>query len=109
VKRAFDPAGVFNPGKIVDAPKMDDRSLFRFKPDYKVDEFDTALDWSGWPGAAGGFQGAVEMCNNNGACRKLSGGAMCPSYRVTRDERDLTRGRANALRLACPVSWATAR
>jgi Fe-S oxidoreductase len=100
VKRAFDPAGVFNPGKVVDAPKMDDRSLFRFKPDYKVDEFDTALDWSGWPGAAGGFQGAVEMCNNNGACRKLSGGAMCPSYRVTRDEQHLTRGRANALRLA---------
>jgi Fe-S oxidoreductase len=100
VKRTFDPAGVFNPGKVVDAPKMDDRSLFRFKPDYKVDEFDTALDWSGWPGAAGGFQGAVEMCNNNGACRKLSGGAMCPSYRVTRDEQHLTRGRANALRLA---------
>ncbi len=100
VKRAFDPAGVFNPGKVVDAPKMDDRSLFRFKPDYKVTEFDTALDWSGWPGAAGGFQGAVEMCNNNGACRKLQGGAMCPSYRVTKDEQHLTRGRANSLRLA---------
>ncbi len=100
VKRAFDPSGVFNPGKVVDAPKMDDRSLFRFKPDYKVQEFDTALDWSGWPGAAGGFQGAVEMCNNNGACRKLSGGAMCPSYRVTKDEQHLTRGRANSLRLA---------
>jgi FAD/FMN-containing dehydrogenase/Fe-S oxidoreductase len=100
VKRAFDPSGVFNPGKVVDAPKMDDRSLFRFKPDYKVKEFDTALDWSGWPGAAGGFQGAVEMCNNNGACRKLSGGAMCPSYRVTKDEQHLTRGRANSLRLA---------
>src|SRR6185312_6732898 len=48
----------------------------------------------------GGLQGAVEMCNNNGACRKLAGGAMCPSYRVTRDERDVTRGRANSLRLA---------
>ncbi|MEE4239733.1 MAG: FAD-linked oxidase C-terminal domain-containing protein [Anderseniella sp.] len=100
VKRAFDPAGVFNPGKVVDAPKMDDRSLFRFKPDYRVTDFETVLDWSGWPGAAGGFQGAVEMCNNNGACRKLSGGAMCPSYRVTRDEQHLTRGRANSLRLA---------
>ena len=100
VKRAFDPAGVFNPGKVVDAPKMDDRSLFRFKPDYKVAEFTTALDWSGWPGAASGFQGAVEMCNNNGACRKLSGGAMCPSYRATKDEQHLTRGRANSLRLA---------
>lgn len=100
VKRVFDPAGVFNPGKVVDAPMMDDRSLFRFKPDYKVKDFTTALDWSGWPGAAGGFQGAVEMCNNNGACRKVSGGAMCPSYRVTKDEQHLTRGRANSLRLA---------
>ncbi len=100
VKKLFDPQGVFNPGKIVDAPKMDDRSLFRFKPDYKVADFNTALDWSGWPGGAGGFQGAVEMCNNNGACRKLAGGAMCPSYRVTRDEQHLTRGRANSLRLA---------
>ena len=60
----------------------------------------TQLDWSAYPGAGGGFQGAIEMCNNNGACRKLAGGAMCPSYRVTRDERDVTRGRANTLRLA---------
>ena len=100
VKKMFDPHGVFNPGKIVDAPRMDDRSLFRFKPGYKVAEFDTALDWSEWPGAAGGFQGAVEMCNNNGACRKPVGGAMCPSFRVTKDEAHLTRGRANSLRLA---------
>ena len=100
VKRSFDPSGLFNPGKIVDPPKMDDRSLFRYQPDYRVDEFATALDWSAWPGAGGGFQGAVEMCNNNGACRKLSGGTMCPSYRATRNERDTTRGRANSLRLA---------
>ena len=60
----------------------------------------TALDWSAYPGAGGGFQGAVEMCNNNGACRKLEGGVMCPSYRATRDEKDVTRGRANTLRLA---------
>ncbi|MEM7634849.1 MAG: FAD-linked oxidase C-terminal domain-containing protein, partial [Pseudomonadota bacterium] len=100
VKQAFDPDGVFNPGKIVDAPKMDDRTLFRFNQDYAVPEMTTALDWSQWPGAGGGFQGAVEMCNNNGACRKLAGGAMCPSYRVTRDEAHLTRGRANSLRLA---------
>ena len=59
-----------------------------------------ALDWSAYPGAGGGFQGAVEMCNNNGACRALAGGVMCPSYRVTRDEKDVTRGRANTLRLA---------
>lgn len=100
VKQRFDPAGVLNPGKIVDAPRMDDRSLFRFKPDYRVGELKTKLDWSAYPGAGGGFQGAVEMCNNNGACRKLEGGVMCPSYRTTRDERDVTRGRANTLRLA---------
>ncbi|MEM8687755.1 MAG: FAD-binding and (Fe-S)-binding domain-containing protein, partial [Pseudomonadota bacterium] len=100
VKRQFDPRGLFNPGKIVDAPSMDDRTLFRFAPDYHVPEFKTALDWSAWPGAGGGFQGAVEMCNNNGACRKLTGGTMCPSYRATRNERDTTRGRANSLRLA---------
>src|SRR4030095_10521909 len=57
------------------------------------------LDWSAYPGAGGGFQGAVEMCNNNGACRKADG-VMCPSFRVTREERDVTRGRANSLRLA---------
>ncbi|MBR0780524.1 FAD-binding and (Fe-S)-binding domain-containing protein [Bradyrhizobium iriomotense] len=100
VKQRFDPAGVLNPGKIVDAPKMDDRSLFRFKPDYRVGELKTKLDWSAYPGAGGGFQGAVEMCNNNGACRKLEGGVMCPSYRATRNEKDVTRGRANTLRLA---------
>jgi len=100
VKRRFDPANVLNPGKIVDPPKMDDRTLFRYPPDYRVGELKTVLDWSAWPGAGGGFQGAVEMCNNNGACRKLEGGVMCPSYRATRDEKDVTRGRANTLRLA---------
>lgn len=100
VKQRFDPDGVLNPGKIVDAPNMDDRSLFRFKPDYRVAELETKLDWSAYPGAGGGFQGAVEMCNNNGACRKLEGGVMCPSYRATRNEKDVTRGRANTLRLA---------
>ncbi|MCP3445741.1 FAD-binding and (Fe-S)-binding domain-containing protein [Bradyrhizobium sp. CCGUVB14] len=100
VKHRFDPDDVLNPGKIVDAPKMDDRSLFRFKPDYRVADLKTKLDWSAYPGAGGGFQGAVEMCNNNGACRKLEGGVMCPSYRATRNEKDVTRGRANTLRLA---------
>jgi FAD/FMN-containing dehydrogenase/Fe-S oxidoreductase len=100
VKERFDPGHVLNPGKIVDAPRMDDRTLFRYPPDYRVDELKTALDWSAYPGAGGGFQGAVEMCNNNGACRKLEGGVMCPSYRTTRDEKDVTRGRANTLRLA---------
>ena len=96
VKHAFDPAGILNPGKIVRAPRMDDRSLFRYGPDYHVAPMETALDWSEW----GGFGSAVEMCNNNGACRKADVGVMCPSYRVTRDEQHLTRGRANTLRLA---------
>src|SRR5665213_1875807 len=100
VKRRFDPDNLLNPGKIVDPPKMDDRSLFRYSPEYHISEFKTALDWSAYPGAGGGFQGAVEMCNNNGACRKLEGGVMCPSYRATRNEKDVTRGRANTLRLA---------
>jgi FAD/FMN-containing dehydrogenase/Fe-S oxidoreductase len=100
IKHRFDPDNVLNPGKIVDAPRMDDRARFRFSPDYRVGELKTVLDWSAYPGAGGGFQGAIEMCNNNGACRKLEGGVMCPSYRLTRDEKDVTRGRANTLRLA---------
>ena len=100
VKDRFDPNGLYNPGKVVRPPKFDDRSLFRYPPGYKGEDIATHLDWSAYTGAGGGFQGAVEMCNNNGACRKLAGGAMCPSYRVTRDERDVTRGRANSLRLA---------
>jgi FAD/FMN-containing dehydrogenase/Fe-S oxidoreductase len=100
VKDRFDPHGLYNPGKVVRPPKFDDRSLFRYPPGYEGDDIKTHLDWSAYTGAGNGFQGAVEMCNNNGACRKLAGGAMCPSYRVTRDERDVTRGRANTLRLA---------
>ncbi|MEM7293914.1 MAG: FAD-linked oxidase C-terminal domain-containing protein, partial [Pseudomonadota bacterium] len=96
VKDKFDPHQVFNPGKIVRAPKMDDRTLFRYKPNYKIEPISTALDWS----EAGGLGAAVEMCNNNGACRKMNGAVMCPSYRATRDEQHVTRGRANSLRLA---------
>ena len=100
VKDRFDPDGLFNPGKIVRAPKFDDRNLLRYGPSYHDADMRTQLDWSGYPGAGGGFQGAVEMCNNNGACRSTGSGVMCPSYRVTREERDVTRGRANSLRLA---------
>ena len=75
VKDRFDPTGVLNPGKIVRAPKMDDRELFRFPPGYAYDATQPKFDWSGWPG---GMHGAVEMCNNNGACRKLAGGCDVP-------------------------------
>ncbi len=96
IKDLLDPAGLFNPGKIVRPPRMDDRSLFRFKPGYTQSAVPTGLDWSEW----GGLSAAAEMCNNNGHCRKFDAGTMCPSYRVTRDEQHLTRGRANTLRLA---------
>jgi FAD/FMN-containing dehydrogenase/Fe-S oxidoreductase len=96
IKSWFDPKGLMNPGKIVNPPKQDDRRIMRFGPAYKQPAPRTALDWSAW----GGFSGAVEMCNNNGHCRKFDAGTMCPSYRATGDERDLTRGRANTLRLA---------
>ena len=117
IKNNFDPTNLFNPGKIIDPPKMDDQKLFRFPPSYKVIPIQTAFDWSSWnvqndplteqtsvPGSGGdpanGFAKAIEMCNNNGHCRKFDAGTMCPSYRVTRDEKHVTRGRANTLRLA---------
>ncbi len=117
IKRELDPGNLLNPGKIVDPPKMDDAALFRFPPGYGTIPIQPAFDWSAWnvqndpvteaigaPGSGGdvtgGFAKAVEMCNNNGHCRKFDAGTMCPSYRVTRDERHLTRGRANTLRLA---------
>jgi len=96
IKSWFDPRGLMNPGKIVNPPRQDDRSLFRYGPSYRAPEDRSSLDWSAW----GGFARAVEMCNNNGHCRKFDAGTMCPSYRATRNERDLTRGRANTLRLA---------
>ena len=122
IKHHLDPIGLFNPGKIIDPPRMDQGALFRFAPatapkPYKRIPLTPVLDWSAWnvqadpvtevttaPGTGGditgGFAKAVEMCNNNGHCRKFDAGTMCPSYRATRDEQHLTRGRANTLRLA---------
>lgn len=94
IKRAFDPDGVMNPGKIVAGPPMTEN--LRFTPGQAPYEPQTVFDYS----AQEGFLRSVEMCNGNGACRKSTGGAMCPSYRATMDERDNTRGRANALRHA---------
>lgn len=117
IKDLFDPTGIMNPGKIVRTTRMDDASLFRFSPGYKTIALKPALDWSAWnverdpvtgtqspAGSSGdaslGFGKAVEMCNNNGHCRKFDAGTMCPSYRVTRAEQHSTRGRANTLRMA---------
>ena len=97
VKEAFDPDNRLNPGKIIDPYRFDDRSVMRFSRTYRATLPErSALDWSEW----GGFAGAVEMCNNNGTCRGAISGVMCPSYRATREEQHVTRGRANTLRLA---------
>lgn len=94
IKRTFDPLGILNPGKIVDAPPM--TANLRFGAGYQTPKPKAWFDYSEY----GGLGGAVEMCSGVGACRKKLSGTMCPSYMATRDERDATRGRANVLRLA---------
>ena len=94
VKQAFDPHGVFNPGKIVDTPPL--TANLRYGAAYRTPDPATYFDYTEY----GGFGRAVEMCSGVGACRKKLEGTMCPSYMATRDERDTTRGRANTLRLA---------
>ncbi len=94
IKKTWDPQGIFNPGKIVDAPPM--TLSLRYEPDVQQPEYQTVFDFS----ADGGILRAAEKCNGSGDCRRLdfSGGTMCPSYRATRNEKDTTRARANALR-----------
>ncbi len=94
VKRIFDPQGIFNPGKIVDAYPMDEK--LRYEIDRNEPEINTLLDFSD----SLGILRATEKCNGSGDCRKsvAAGGTMCPSYRATKNEKDTTRGRANALR-----------
>jgi FAD/FMN-containing dehydrogenase/Fe-S oxidoreductase len=95
IKQAFDPLERLNPGKVVAEPDIG--SHLRLAPPYHVDEPDsTGFDFEG----QGGFARSVEMCSGVGACRKPTGGTMCPSYMVTLEEEHSTRGRANALRLA---------
>ena len=94
LKQAWDPGGVFNPGKIVDAAPMN--ASLRYEADQKTRSFDTILDFSD----TGGILRMAEKCNGSGDCRKLpeSGGTMCPSFMATRNEKETTRGRANVLR-----------
>jgi FAD/FMN-containing dehydrogenase/Fe-S oxidoreductase len=94
IKRTFDPAGLFNPGKIVDSPPLTDN--LRYGAAYRTPEPTTFFDYH----EHGGLGRAVEMCSGVGACRKTLDGTMCPSYMATRDEAHSTRGRANALRSA---------
>lgn len=92
LKRIFDPNNLLNPEKIVDTPSITEH--LRLGPTYETIPVLEELDWT----EEGGFAQAVEMCNGNGACRKLESGTMCPSFMATREEEHSTRGRANALR-----------
>ena len=93
IKHTFDPAGIFNPGKIVDAPPL--TANLRYGAGYQTPRPETYFDYNDY----GGMGGAVEMCSGLGACRKTLDGTMCPSYMATKEESHSTRGRANVLRL----------
>jgi len=94
IKASWDPYLVFNPGKIVDTPPMD--TSLRYMPGYETTEFETEFNFE----KNNGILRAAENCNGSGDCRKteLSGGTMCPSYMVTKEEKHTTRARANILR-----------
>lgn len=97
-KRAFDPEGRLNPGKIVEVPPLTE--ALRMGPDYHPRPVATALAFPDATGRDIGFAEAVEACNGQGVCRKTDVGTMCPPFMATREEKDSTRGRANALREA---------
>ncbi len=94
LKYTFDPRGLFNPGKVVDAPPL--TANLRYGPAYVTPDVPTTFDFS----SDGGVVRAAELCAGVGECRKRRGGTMCPSFQATRDEQHSTRGRANTLRLA---------
>ena len=87
LKRTFDPTGLFNPGKIVEAPPLTEN--LRFGPRYVTRAVETALDFSDF----GSLSQAAEQCGGVGACRKKLSGTMCPSYRVTHDEQHVSEAR----------------
>ncbi|HMH21872.1 MAG TPA: FAD-linked oxidase C-terminal domain-containing protein [Puia sp.] len=93
VKKSWDPAGIFNPGKIVDTPPMN--SMLRYEPGQQTPPFPTIFRFANQD-----ILQHAEQCNGSGDCRKtqLSGGTMCPSFMATRNEKDTTRARANILR-----------
>lgn len=99
VKALFDPHHLMNPHKIIDPPPMTEHMRYQI-PGYAVKAREADARALFHYRAQGGLTLAVEQCNGVGACRKLGSGVMCPSFRATRHEKDSTRARANALRLA---------
>jgi FAD/FMN-containing dehydrogenase/Fe-S oxidoreductase len=98
LKKAADPDGILNPGKMLEAPPMD--SNLRYGQTYRSKAWASGIDFS----ARGGLNTAIEQCNGQGVCRQEAG-AMCPSFQATREEMYSTRGRANLLRALISTHW----
>lgn len=101
LKHAADPHNLLNPGKIIDAPKMD--TNLRYGAEYKAQTWTSDLSFA----RSGGLDLAIEQCNGQGVCRRIGEGAgvMCPSFQATREEMHSTRGRANLLRAMISRPW----